>query len=101
MKRFIIGVVAAMAMVPLAMAQEQDTENLDVWKRNKGITLSYITNQSLKEVDSPIDYQYDSSVGFSFTSGTSYLWPRNAGWFGNRLKVGVDARWLDVSYVKY
>lgn len=38
MKRLIIGVVAAMAMVPLAMAQEQDTENLDVWKRNKGIT---------------------------------------------------------------
>ena len=63
MKRLIIGVVAAMAMVPLAMAQEQDTENLDVWKRNKGITLSYITNQSLKEVDSPIDYQYDRGTG--------------------------------------
>lgn len=28
MKRLIIGVVAAMAMVPLAMAQEQDTEIL-------------------------------------------------------------------------
>lgn len=37
--------VTAMA-APVAMAQ--DSENLDVWKRNKGINLSYITHQSLK-----------------------------------------------------
>lgn len=41
------GMLAVTAMAaPVAMAQ--DSENLDVWKRNKGINLSYITHQSLK-----------------------------------------------------
>ena len=97
--------VTAMA-APVAMAQ--DSENLDVWKRNKGINLSYITHQSLKgemidpEISEiPIPVQYDSKAGFSLSTGNTYLWPRSAGWAGNRLKVGVDARWFDISYVKY
>lgn len=101
------GMLAVTAMAaPVAMAQ--DSENLDVWKRNKGINLSYITHQSLKgemidpEISEiPIPVQYDSKAGFSLSTGNTYLWPRSAGWAGNRLKVGVDARWFDISYVKY
>lgn len=99
MKKLLLGAVAAIAMA--APATAQDNEHLDVWKRNKGITLSYITHQSLKDTESLIPYQYDSKAGFSFSTGNTYLWPRSAGWAGNRLKVGVDARWFDVSYVKY
>ncbi len=37
------GMLAVTAMAaPVAMAQ--DSENLDVWKRNKGINLSYINS---------------------------------------------------------
>lgn len=106
MKKFLLGAIAAMTLTSAANAQV--TENLDVWKYNKGITISYITHQSLKDtegiiIDSPlpVSYQYDSKAGFSFSTGNTYLWPRSAGWAGNRLKVGVDARWFDVSYVKY
>ena len=100
MKKVMLGLVAAIAVTaPAAMAQE--TEHLDVWKNNKGITLSYVTHQSMKATDSPIPFQYDSDWGVSLSTGTSYLWPRSAGWAGNRIKVGVDARWFDISYVKY
>lgn len=99
MKKLLFGAIAAVVLAQPSMAQ--DSENLDVWKRNKGVTLSYITHQSLKFTDSEIPLQYDSKSGFSFSTGTTYLWPRSAGWAGNRLKVGVDARWLDISYVKY
>lgn len=107
MKKLLFGAIAAVVLAQPAVAQ--DSENLDVWKRNKGITLSYITHQSLKDTDPqfpdaeiPIEsFQYDSKAGFSFNTGTTYLWPRSAGWAGNRLKVGVDARWFDISYVKY
>jgi len=99
MKKLMLGGIAAMAIVFPAVAQ--DSEHLDVWKRNKGITLSYITHQSLEDVDAVIPFQYDSKAGFSFSTGNTYLWPRSAGWCGNRLKIGVDARWFDVSYVKY
>lgn len=99
MKKLLFGAIAAVVLAQPAMAQ--DSENLDVWKRNKGITLSYITHQSLKDTESLIPFQYDSKAGFSFSTGTTYLWPRSAGWLGNRLKVGVDARWFDISYVKY
>ena len=99
MKKLLFGAIAAVVLAQPAMAQ--DSENLDVWKRNKGITLSYITHQSLKFTDSEIPLQYDSKSGFSLSTGTTYLWPRSAGWAGNRLKVGVDARWFDISYVKY
>ena len=99
MKKLLFGAIAAVVLAQPAMAQ--DSENLDVWKRNKGITLSYITHQSLKFTDFEIPLQYDSKSGFSFSTGTTYLWPRSAGWAGNRLKVGVDARWFDISYVKY
>ena len=100
MKKVLLGLVAAVAVsAPAVMAQE--TEYLDVWKRNKGITLSYVTHQSMKMTDSPLPFQYDSDWGVSLSTGTTYLWPRSAGWAGNRIKVGVDARWFDISYVKY
>lgn len=99
MKKLLFGAIAAVVLAQPAMAQ--DSENLDVWKRNKGITLSYITHQSLKDTESLIPFQYDSKAGFSFNTSNTYLWPRSAGWLGNRLKVGVDARWFDISYVKY
>lgn len=99
MKKLLLGAIAAMAITAPATAQVN--ENLDVWKRNKGITLSYITHQSLKDTESLIPFQYDSKAGFSFSTGNTYLWPRSAGWAGNRLKVGLDVRWFDISYVKY
>jgi len=99
MKKLILGSVAALAVVLPAAAQ--DNEHLDVWKRNKGITLSYITHQSLEDTEAVVPFQYDSKAGFSFSTGNTYLWPRSAGWCGNRLKIGVDARWFDISYVKY
>ena len=99
MKKFILGAIATIAIAGSATAQ--GSENLDVWKRNKGINLSYITHQSLKDTESLIPYQYDSKAGFSLSTGNTYLWPRSEGWAGNRLKVGVDARWFDISYVKY
>lgn len=103
MKKLILGSMAAMAIVLPAFAQDnaQDNQHLDVWKRNKGITLSYITHQSLENTDALVPFQYDSKSGFSFSTGNTYLWPRSAGWCGNRLKIGVDARWFDISYVKY
>lgn len=104
MKKYLLGAVAAVILAAPAVAQDsaQSTEHLDVWKRNKGITLGFITHQSLKDTESFIPYQYDSKFGFSLSVGTTYLWPRNsAGWAGNRIKVGVDARWFDISYAMY
>lgn len=66
MKKLLFGAIAAVVLAQPAMAQ--DSENLDVWKRNKGITLSYITHQSLKFTDSEIPLQYDSKSGFSFST---------------------------------
>lgn len=103
MKKIIFGIVAAIAAVTPAAVTAADNNgyNSDVWKYNKGLTLGFITHQSLKDMDSEIPLQYDSSFGISLNSGATYLWPRSAGWAGNRLKVGVDARWVEISYIKY
>lgn len=79
-----------------ALAQKND-----VWKNNKGVTIGFVTHQSLKWEEDKNDCQFDSNFGFSLTTGTQYLWPRSEGWAGNRIKVGVDARWFDVSYINY
>lgn len=103
MKKLIFGILTAIALVvPVTvMASDNANGNTDVWKNNKGITFSYITHQSIKNTDAQVPYQYDSKFGVSFNSSCIYLWPRSTGWAGNRLKVGVDARWIDFSYVKY
>ncbi len=82
-------------------------ETLPSGKNNKGITVGFITHQSLtnddfmKELGMKLPFQYNSSYGFGLTTGNTYLWPKGEGWAGNRIKVGVDVRWFDVSFVKY
>ena len=82
-------------------------ETLPSGKTTKGITVGFITHQSLtnddfmKELGMKLPFQYNSSYGFGLTTGNTYLWPKGEGWAGNRIKVGVDVRWFDVSFVKY
>ena len=102
MRRFLLA--AACGLVALGAYSQGDAS---IWKNNKGITIGFITHQSLNnddflgELGVKTPFQYNSSYGFSFTSGNTYLWPKGEGWAGNRLKVGVDVRWFDVSFVKY
>lgn len=101
MKKFLLAIICAV----VAFGAFAD-DDLSIWKKNKGITVSFITHQSLTDPNFPgefgkVPYQYNSSFGFGLNTGTSYIWPKGAGWAGNRIKVGVDVRWFDVSYVKY
>lgn len=96
MKKFLLGALMLSAVAPFAMSQDAS-----IWKSNKGITLGFITHQSLKWDEGGEDFQYNSRYGFSLSVGTQYLWPKGQGWAGNRIKVGVDARWYDMSYVNY
>ncbi|MDE6717116.1 MAG: hypothetical protein K2J70_02895 [Muribaculaceae bacterium] len=100
MKRLLLGIFTAVAAVSPAVMSADDAPR-NIWKYNKGINIGFITHQGLKDMDSEIPFQYDSSFGISFSTGASYLWPRSEGWAGNRVKVGVDARWFEISYVKY
>ena len=109
MRRFLLA--AACGLVALGAYSQGDAS---IWKNNKGITIGFITHQSLNDdnflgelgdalsvfgLKNP--FQYNSSYGFSLTSSNTYLWPSGEGWAGNRIKVGVDVRWFDVSFVKY
>lgn len=102
MRRLLLA--AACGLVALGAYSQGDAS---IWKNNKGITIGFITHQSLNnddflgELGVKTPFQYNSSYGFSFTSGNTYLWPKGEGWAGNRIKVGVDVRWFDVSFVKY
>lgn len=100
MRKLLLGMVALVAALSPVVASAEGAPK-DVWKYNKGINIGIITHQGLKDMDSPYPFQYDSSYGFSFNTGTTYFWPRNEGWVGNRVKVGVDARWFEISYIKY
>lgn len=100
MKSLLLGMAAAIAAVSPTVMLGADTPKNN-WKYNKGINIGFITHQGLKDIDSWIPFQYDSSFGISFSTGASYLWPRSEGWAGNRVKVGIDARWFEISYVKY
>ena len=97
MRKLITCAILLGALAPAAMAQ-----HTDIWKKNKGITLGFVTHQSLKCDEAWLPkFQYNSSFGISMSVGTQYLWPKGEGWAGNRIKVGVDARWFDISYVNY
>lgn len=98
MKKLLLASISALMLAVPAMAQTHDT---GIWKNNKGITFGIITHQSLKWKEGPVKAQYNSNYGFSLSTGTTYLWPRSEGWAGNRIKVGVSARWFDISYVNY
>ena len=102
MRRFLLA--AACGLVALGAYSQGDAS---IWKNNKGITIGFITHQSLNDDDFlgelgvKTPFQYNSSYGFSFTSSNTYLWPLGEGWAGNRIKAGVDVRWFDISFVKY
>ena len=102
MKRLLLA--AACGLAAFGAYSQGDAS---IWKNNKGITVGFITHQSLtnddfmKERGMKLPFQYNSSYGFGLTTGNTYLWPKGEGWAGNRIKVGVDVRWFDVSFVKY
>ena len=102
MKRLLLA--AACGLAAFGAYSQGDAS---IWKNNKGITVGFITHQSLtnddfmKELGMKLPFQYNSSYGFGLTTGNTYLWPKGEGWAGNRIKVGVDVRWFDVSFVKY
>lgn len=103
MKKLLL--LAAVAFGVMAQTAKADDE---IWKRNYGITVGILTHQGLTAQDYDLTSMangviphLDSKFGFSFTASTSYLWPRSEGWAGDRIKVGVDVRWFDLTFVKY
>lgn len=103
MKKYLL-----LAAVVCGMFAQTAKADEDSWKRNKGITIGFLTHQGLTQQEfsmqdalNGVTPHYDSKFGFSFTVSNSYLWPRSEGWAGDRIKVGVDARWFDIQFVKY
>lgn len=92
-KLLLLGAAVVMTAIPMAAK--------GIWDSNKGITIGIYTHQGLKAEDDIAKLQYDSNFGIGLSTGTSYLWPRSHGWAGDRIKVGVDVRWFDLSYINY
>lgn len=59
-----------------------------IWKNNKYLNIGYVSGSIENE-----EAHYDSSYGFSLTSGTSFLYPKNA--VGGIVKFGFDVNWFD------
>lgn len=71
-------------------------ENSSVWKRNRFIGLNFVSSD-LSVGDFP--GKLKSSYGFAFNNGTTYLLHKKPFW--GVLKIGLDATWIDINYVKY
>lgn len=99
MKGILLLVVALMGLTMSGYAQED--YDASIWTKNKGINIGFVTHQSLVNTDALSDFRYDSTFGINFSTGTTYFWPRSKGWAGNRIKVGLNVQWFEVTYVRY
>lgn len=95
MKRKCVFII--MAILTLAISANAQDNPQKIWGKGRYLELGY----SWSETAADGDYVDPGKFGFFLRKGTTYLFPRTEGWFGNILKVGFDINWGDVNIVKY
>lgn len=68
-----------------------------VWGRGRYTSIGFTLLGNTDTQFRPKEY---NSFGFFINQGTTYLFPRGKG-FGSFIKLGFDARWVDLELVKY
>lgn len=86
----------AVARRQLAVLDEDYYKN-QVWGRGRYTSIGFVLVGNTDNESLPREY---TSFGVFFNQGTSYLFPHGRG-FGSFIKVGIDARWVDVELTTY
>lgn len=86
----------AVARQQLAVLDEDYYKN-QVWGRGRYTSIGFVLVGNTDNESLPREY---TSFGVFFNQGTSYLFPHGRG-FGSFIKVGIDARWVDVELTTY
>ena len=68
-----------------------------VWGRGRYTSLGFVLVGNTDNESLPREF---TSFGIFFNQGTAYLFPSGKG-FGSFIKVGIDARWVDVELTTY
>ena len=86
----------AAARQQLALLDEDYYRN-QVWGRGRYTSLGFLLLGNTDNESLPREY---TSFGLYLNKGTAYLFPHGRG-FGSFIKVGIDARWVDIEMTVY